>query len=271
MMLFESSTNYDKHQIRGGRWFSWSSSLLKWVERNSEWLRKISHPRLIEVRECKPYESTYDVPLGRIRSLVSDGLAHAFASAVDGIQPGKTLMLLDNMLEPPVDSRILYSIFVVLRASMVATHRDSGIALFSPVKPERHDNGFPLHADLFLRSRLLIVFDDVMANCGGDSLFLGRDDLFEICDDIGVPVSTKNRLRSMFESPCTNDCFDELYDLLHGAHAWVDAMERSFEGRQQVISLKRGQGYLLDDRQWLHGRTATRIPVRMARFRRLVF
>ncbi len=46
-------------------------------------------------------------------------MAHAFASSLHGIQPGQTLMVLDKMLEPPMDSQILYSIFAVLRAWMV--------------------------------------------------------------------------------------------------------------------------------------------------------
>jgi len=80
MMVFESSSKYGRHQIRGGRWFSCSSPFLKWVGRNAKgyeelvahvcghsWMQTLS----IDVRRT----------ISLIRSLLKDGMAHAFASS----------------------------------------------------------------------------------------------------------------------------------------------------------------------------------------------
>jgi hypothetical protein len=226
---------------------------------------------MINIAGCEPYEATYDVSAKSIQHLLSDGEIESFATSLSRTCPGGTLMLFDGLLGPPFDSGLLYSVLVSLRACLVAIYQDPAVALCTPVKAEQRDRGFPLHADLFTKKRLFIVFDDVEAEGGGESLFLNTESMFAILATDVVPGAAKTRIRRLLKGQLAIDSFDELYDLLHGSHAWVPHLEKSLQTSQHVLFLKRGQGYLLDDRRWLHGRNASRIPVRAARFRRFVF
>jgi hypothetical protein len=194
------------------------------------------------------------------------------ARGLSQTSPGRRLMLFTGLLESPLDSDLLYSSFVCLRACLVSVRGNASAALCTPVKVERIDSGFPLHADLFVRRQLFIVFDDVAAGTGGESVFLSTRRLLTLVGMTeAMPARTKERVRRLLQRNLQNDSFDELYDLLHGNHDWVVPLNRLLKRDQQCVFLNRGEGYLLDDRHWLHGRLAARTAVRAARFRRLVY
>jgi hypothetical protein len=250
---------------------TWSPALRQLVARYERELRTISRPALIDVRGCEPYEKTYDVPLTRLRWLPERDL-RALTRSLAAIAPGRNLLVLERLLDDDIDSDLLLSLFVLFRACLVYASGNPSQAMCRPVNPVARDPGFPLHADLFLHRRLLLVFDDV-AGRGGASLFLSVPVMTRLLrENHACPARVRLRVATLLRERRPIDRFDEFFDLLHNRrHPWVPGLKERMAEHQFVLPLRRGEGYLIDDRAWLHGRMPSDIPVRSRRFRRLSF
>src|SRR5438046_107786 len=67
------------------------------------------------------------------------------------------------------------------------------------------------------------------------------------------------------------DRYEENYDLLHGCHDWTKDIEKRMERQLLKVKLFSGQGYMIHDRKWLHGREALSGNLSSKRLYRLVF
>jgi hypothetical protein len=269
--VFEKAAPSRRLHRPGVKWLTWSKSFRQFVSTFRSELRAISKPTTVEVPGCEPYALTYHVPLSRLTWLRNSEMRY-LARAMEATTPGPSLYVLDRLMDDEIDSDVLLSLFVMFRACFVHTSGEPSRAMCRPVNAVSRDPGFPLHADLFVHRRLMLVFDDV-ADRGGASLFLSVAVLTRLVrDNEECPPAVRRRIASLLQDRRSVDCFDELFDILHNQkHPWVPALERRMSDHQMVLPLRRGQGYLLDDSAWLHGRKASDIPVRMGRFRRLAF
>jgi hypothetical protein len=254
------------------KFLTWSDQLREFVATHDAQLRAIARPRLIEVRGCEPYAWTYDVPGHKLRWLNAQE-RRRLALALTKVTPGSDLWILDRVIDEQIDSRILLALFVLFRACLVNHAGSASRAMCRPVAPASRDRGFPLHADLYLHQKLMLAFDDVIDR-GGASLFLPVETLIRLLKTgrNACPVSARQRIVSLLQGRHAVDHFDELFRLLHEReHPWVPELEHRMARAQIVLQLGRGEGYLIDDRRWLHGRSPSSIPVTARRFRRLAF
>jgi hypothetical protein len=224
------------------------------------------------VAGCEPYDDTYDADIDTIPPRLRTQLFH-YARDLSTWPVERRLWLFRDMLTAPVTSKVLRAVFAYLRAALVRLARDARAALYAPVTPERRDLGFNLHADLFLTTRLWLVFDDVPRDGSGATQLLPRLDLINILDRVGsVPRRVVSRVSNLMSRPLAGDAFDELYGLLHGENKrWHGPLVAALRSRCASIPLRSGEGYLLDDREWLHGRRPVSRAVTARRFHRLTF
>lgn len=131
---------------------------------------------------------------------------------------------------------------------------------------------FALHADLYPPMFLLNIFDDVPSDSSGASLFLPAERFFESIHSLQcIPGDIKAAMVDCLDRPVPEDRYQEFYDLLHGDHQWTGELQKELQGHARAIKLFRGEGYILNDRRWLHGRTAPSGGVPQNRLYRLVF
>jgi hypothetical protein len=233
---------------------------------------RLATAKRIEVKGCEPYECSYSYSLSRLNTRFVDRVLFLSELLVD-FPIGRRLNLLTGMLDWPLTRARLAKLFALLRAGIVRLTGEAKSALNAPVFAARRDDGFPLHADLFLTERLFLIFDDVPLGPSGTSLFLSVEEMLDIVARVSeMPREIAARLRRLLHDAATRDSFDEFYNLLYSAdNPWRDEIVRKFDIARSRIKLDRGEGYLIDDRRWLHGRTAIHGAVSRARFRRLVF
>jgi hypothetical protein len=224
------------------------------------------------VKACEPYGGTYHLP----RLAPGDALLHAInalAEALLRLRLDDEMLLLRDMFGAHLDRAQFHRLLALLRGSLVAIVGDERASLYSPPKEERKkQNDFALHADLFVVDRLLLVFDDVPDDGSGRSTFLPRARLASLLEGVRTlrdPV--RARIMRLLTAPIRRDSFNRLYSLLHGDHPWHTDLARALERDQLTIGLGRGEGYLIHDRHWLHGREVVSRPVGRQRFRRLIF
>jgi hypothetical protein len=242
------------------------------VGRSVEQIDSLRQPQFVAVRGCEPYELTYSYSLSRVPTRLA-GLAIEGAEALLRHSPGRRLRFFTGLLDPPISSRILHKLFALLRAGVVVLQGDRRSALHSAANPARSDLGFALHADLFLTERVWLVFDDVPRGGSGKSLFLPRLSLVRTMRTIpSISDDVCRRICGLLDGGYDRDAFDESFDLLWSPrHAWTEQLRAALEAQTWAIKLRRGEGYLLSDRCWLHGRTAVRGRLSSGRFRRLVY
>jgi hypothetical protein len=176
------------------------------------------------------------------------------------------------MLNPPLESVRLWKLFTLLRSGLVKLTGDSKSALNAPVFAARFDDGFPLHADLFQTDRLWLVFDNVADTKGGASLFLPMGTLLNIVFSLEcIPKKIAQQIRFLALG-VNKDSFDDFFILLYSKdNPWQSPLAREIDRAKKRIRFRRGEGYLIHDRHWLHGREPILASVPRSRFRRLVF
>ena len=197
----------------------------------------------------------------------------SFARSLDSARPSRKIMLFDGLMKPDLTSNGMHALLALLRGALVELAGDERAAMYTPLgEVGKNAGAFPLHADLYIPHMLFNVFDEVSADDTGASTFLSVPALCNLLPSVRpLPARKRQAIIAVFAKESSVDRFEILYDLLHGGHRWVPALEKLLEERQFRIKLQTGQGYLLHDRIWLHGREAPRGGVPINRVRRFVF
>ena len=254
------------------RWYSWSCASVRLIEKNLNRILALPRPGCISVRGCDPYSSSYSYRFSALPVPLAD-FSLEMADALLRTRAGRDMKFFAGMLDPPVSSLVLHKCFALIRAGVARIYGDGRAALHAPVQTRRVDDGFPLHSDLFLTDRLLLIFDDVSKGNSGKALFLSREsfDAAVKCNP-QMPFVTRKKLRGLWRGPVRKDSFDESFNTIYSSDdPWAASLVHTMNKNCWQIKLHRGEGYLLNDRQWLHGRTPVNGRVSEARFRRLVY
>lgn len=246
--------------------------ILRFVTDYAGEIDRLPTPRRIAVSGCEPYDCSYSYSLSRVGKRLAARVLE-FSQMLYGSSLGKSFHLLTAALEAPFTSARLHKLMTLLRAGVVHITGNPKSALNPPVYAERNDNGFPLHADLFATDNLFLIFDRVANGSSGQSLFLPITQLLQITRALeDFPNSMHDRLCQILSVRNGRDSFDDFYALLYSdKNPWRDVVFARLREVQWKIKLQRGEGYLLSDRYWLHGRTRVNGYVSRSRFRRLVF
>jgi hypothetical protein len=129
-----------------------------------------------------------------------------------------------------------------------------------------------LHADLYAPQCLWNVFDKVPSDGSGPATLLSMPRFFSLAVEVGAPQTAQATIRSILREERGGERFREFYDLLHvNNEDWAIELSGRAEAAADRLWLRQGEGYLIHDRSWLHGREAPSGGVTTRRVHRLVF
>lgn len=197
-----------------------------------------------------------------------------FARSLYRITVPQHIMLFTNLLDEYLNGHTLHRLFALFRAALADVSRDQTCALYSPLGTAAWwARSFPLHADLYIPELLFNIFDDVPEDWSGESVFLNFSALQQLMvDNERLPEKVRLQIVERFQCPLERDYFTKVYYLLHGRwHRWVKELERGMLTHQLQVRLYSGQGYMIHDRTWLHGRQNSRGRISTRRLHRLIF
>lgn len=253
-------------------WYTWSTdfrSLLKPLNRQFRTLRA---PRSIHLFHGKEYDNTYTLD---IRSIPDKGLVREltlFSKSLYNLNISNRLLLFTEMFNDDLTPSILTRLFAFFRAALVSLSGDPLSALYQPIKRKKRGNAFRLHSDLYIPVILFNVFQEVSKDSSGASLFLPVAKCVEILKHLpALPIETRKKIIHNLTKTHTQDRYKENFSLLHGWNEWAEELERQMRQHQLRIKLLSGQGYMLHDRHWLHGREAVNGEITPKRLHRLIF
>ena len=256
-----------------GRWYTWSARALAFFERCQVLKVRPLRPQVKRVPRCEPYGETLHLDLASLDRAGLRGELRTFAASLHALKVTKEMMMFRDLYRGDAHRTLVDSLLAWLRAELVAAAGDQRAALFSPPMVTRAKrNEFLLHADLFVVNRLWLIFDDVPSDGSGSSTFVPRGALFSALERVPtLRLAARTRLHRLLRGSIGSDSFNQLYRLLHGRSAWHADLQAALERCTMRIALREGEGYLLNDRHWLHGRDRVTGEIGTRRFRRLTF
>jgi hypothetical protein len=258
----------------GASWWTWSDEFRRFLREWAVYARTAPPPRLKLIGRLRPYGETYWHRLRPQRDVALSRQLTGFGRAFVGRGAAGTLLFFDRLLDRTCGRRAIRLLLATLRETIVELHCDPRSALYNPLSSVGPREGaFLLHADLYPPRYLFNIFDDVPADGSGASVFLPADRLEVVLRGLtSMPARARQRILGCLTSVATHDRYDELYDLLYGfERPWRNELKTRLRQARYVMPFRRGQGYLLDDRRWLHGRDVPTGGVTRNRIHRLIF
>lgn len=253
-------------------WWTWSSDVRDLLHALTELGKSLPAPVLTNIGFSE-YDYTLEVPKEFVLPSDLRAAMENFAAALH-LTTSSSLRLLTGLLPPEVSAHALRLLLAASRSYIARLTGDPYSAIFAPlgVVGRTRQMHFALHADLYPSAFLLNIFDNVPSDSSGRSLFLPTERFVEIIDSIRcIPQEIRAIMVTCLDQPLQEDRYQYFFDLLHGSHPWTEEVEARMQEQTYEIKLFRGEGYLMNDRQWLHGRTAPSGGVPSNRLYRLVF
>ncbi len=259
---------------RVATWCTWSADCRRLFKSWSSALNTLPRPRRKRLLGGKAYDYTLSVPFAEVdESFASEFVA--FAACLYDLPTPKGIVLLSELFGDFLDGAMLPRFISLLREALVVVSGNEMCALYAPLSAVGIAAGdFPLHADLYIPELLLNIFEDVPDGSSGKSLFLSVDAFTAILDSLAdLPFEISALIRSKLSDPLNSDGYEEFFELLHGEppNLWRLNLQTMMETQAFRIKLQKGQGYLIHDRSWLHGREQPSGGVSRKRLHRLVF
>lgn len=269
MRLFSKTSARLRECDRSFRWMTWSNETRQLIREWSHIAHQLPEPHLLRFgKDEYQYSLTVDAVTGLPSSIQRkmDGLAMSFQR----LRVPEEITLFNRLIDESIDTCTVRSLFAYIRDRIVSLTGDTCAAIYAPLGAAggAAQGDFPLHSDLYPPAILFNVFDRVPDDDSGASLFLPVKSLKRM---LGKWPAAQRRLAQLLAPEPNEDRYEEFYDFLHGSHPWVGSLGKAMLSEQVVVQLSRGQGYMVNDRLWLHGRLAPTGRVTSARLHRLIF
>jgi hypothetical protein len=258
----------------GENWLTWSPKFRKTFLRAKKLKGyDLISPELIFLQGFQDYNYSYDVvgTTGPVDQLLA--MLEPFAAALYQIEINDSIYFLDKLIDEDISADDLSVILSILRKIIVARYKDKMEALYTPLTAT-NTGQFPLHCDLYIPKRLLNIYEVVAKDDSGKSIFMPMQTFMEkvlpFVDE--MPARTKSEIASIINSNKYEDNYEHFYEILHGrANPWFARLKHLMSLNAVEHKFEKGQGYLLHDRKWLHGRTKPNGTFSVKRVHRLVF
>jgi hypothetical protein len=254
------------------RWYTWSTDFQQEYMVFKKHLSKAPTPKLIFLKNHESYNYTYSIGMSKVdKSLITD--LKPFVLALYHFDPQEHLNIFSGMINRNISGIIYHKIIALCRGIIVGHQKDPMAALYAPLTPGKDQSDFPLHCDLYIPKFLFNVFGQVASDGSGRSTFLALGLFFELLETIhSMPEDVKKQIKQIFTTELQVDYFDTLYRLLYDkGNKWSPDVKKTLYKARISIGLQKGEGYMINDRIWMHGREKTSGGISRKRLHRLIY
>lgn len=278
MKIFKEIQSPNEHSeitsLSRAKWYTWSDDVLSFSEEIEVEALKYGPPDEIYFKSIDQAR-TYSVDLKRVNSDFRKKVLK-ISDSVAKIKLKEELYFFDKMIGGTLTSEAFQFLISCMRADLSTRRGDEMGALYPPLSTAKPNNKFPVHCDFYFPIYLWNIFDEVPEGNQGASLLLKVDVLLnKIIKQIpNFPPATEAHVRSLFKDKVQNNdhAYYDLFSILHSKENWwAEEIENGISNYVLTLKLNRGQGYMVNDRKWLHGRGFTADEVTIKRLHRLLF
>lgn len=259
----------NKHDAR---WYSWSPYFRQEFRMFKKQLDLVPRPELLYIKRHQDYNYSYSIDIAKADKFFIKDFKN-FALSLYYFDPKEYLNLFTCLIAKDITNQYYSRILAVMRAILVAELNDPMGALYAPLTPGKDQSDFPLHCDLYIPKILFNVFGQVASDGSGKSTFLRLNTFFSLLDEIEVmPIKIKSQLKRIFKVELRVDHYEKFYGLLYDPkNQWCASLKKALNREKIVIGLQKGEGYMINDRIWMHGRDRTNGGISAKRLHRLIF
>jgi hypothetical protein len=258
---------------RHARWLTWSDEAVELLAMFCGEAQRLPNPNVISLPGGSEFSKSFSIPLDALQQLKCFSGLVQMASTIRRSTPGEGIFLFRDLLNKEFRGEQLGKFLTAMREVMVFLTGELHEALYAPlswVGPKADE--FPLHADLYAPNLLWNIFDRVPRDGSGAARLLPVPVFKKLLKQKRVPMRDRTVLLSCLNDNSVEDRFRIFYELLHVNYAsWTVRLNSGMKEHQFLVPLGYGQGYLINDRRWLHGRNAPTGGVTTKRVHRLVF
>jgi hypothetical protein len=255
---------------RDSHWATWNADTRKMLGEWGELSRGMaSSVRVHRVRAVRDEPVTYSLAERAVPARLRASL-HWFCGQLSGLPTPKGVILLRDLFGNEAQGRGLRLLLAAARQLLARGKQGLSAPMFPPTS--RSSLAFDLHADLWTPEILLNVYERPASDGSGESILLSVAQLKLAMNRSGMPAAVKREVTSCLARSSGEFGFERLRQLLHSTeNPWHPKLEEELQQRRWAFWFNRGEGYLLHDRRWLHGRKSIRVRSSNRRFFRLVF
>lgn len=278
MKVFEEIDSPPEHQTfskqNNVKWFTWSNEInsLSPMIRNAT--LNYGSPEAVTFKSVH-YKKTFTINLNKIDNQLSDKLV-AISKSMQKIKLKNRLFFFDKLINDNINADSFHFLFAAIRSQISLVKKNQMASLYPPLESHNPNDDFPLHCDFYGPLRLWNIFEDVAPDKYGATILLCREKMIKhIMPRVTqLPSDKKKRIISILNLGVID--FDEPYPefflLLHDKkNKWTVDLEKRMNECSLRIKFKKGQGYMIHDRRWLHGRERTFQEISTKRLHRLLF
>lgn len=274
-MLFKEDKVPDDHTevsaVNNIIWLTWSDEFRKEYRTFQKQLALIQP---IDILNIRPYKSkSYSLALDRLdQGFLKDFTC--YAQALHSFNPESRIVYFSNLIDKKINSKIFHFLFSAFRSVIAERSTEKLAALYMPLIAGKRISELPLHCDLFIPKILFNVFERVARDHSGHSTFLKLDHLFEdILPEIeSMPLTIRYKIEKIFNSVTKKDKYWDVMNLLYNEkYAWAKEVAYRLNRDKFSIRFARGEGYMINDKIWMHGRGHTNGGISIKRLHRLAF
>lgn len=256
------------------KWFTWSDDMLSVSDEIEAESTKYGPPDQIPFKTVDK-GATYSVDLKRVGPVFCKTILK-ISDGIGKIKLKDELYFFDDMIGNTFSSEAFQFLISCIRADLSTRRGDEMGSLYPPLSTAKPKNTFPVHSDFYFPVHLWNIFDEVPEGNQGLSLLLQVDTLLnKIIKQIpNFPPDKEAHVRSLFKEKVQNNdhAYYDLFAILHSKENWwAEEIESGIDKYVLSLKLNRGQGYMVNDRKWLHGRGFTADEVTIKRLHRLLF
>jgi len=254
-------------------WLTWTKSIRQLLSDFAKETAGWPEPRHVRLLGGVEFDHTFTMPIElRLRLPCVAGIS-GIAENLLRVKPANGVFLFRELTDDDFDSSALSKLWAVLRDIIAERCGNPMAALYAPLSyVGRHARDFPLHADLYAPEYLWNVFDRVSKDGSGATKLLPIAEFYALANAVTLPTGVMNELTACFDENYRGERFRRFYDILHvNDDPLVQALARASDDAAIRLRLRQGEGYLIHDRAWLHGREAATGGITKRRVHRLVF
>lgn len=269
MELFKKSNESVFFGNKSTSLYTWSDSfktiLIRLRENNS--FTKYT-PNLIYYSKPTEYNYSYTIQGGIKNDLYN--LLFPYADNLYNMKVEKEIIFFSNLIDDEVIDSSMFHILITIFKDIISNEFKSDMeALYAPLTIN-NSGEFPLHCDLYIPKKLFNIFDCVSNDFAGVSIFISMEDFFNISTRLkSLPIDFKETVNAMLFDK-ENDNFNNFYSLLY-RNPWSEQLSNLLNFNALNYKFERGEGYMLNDRKWMHGRTDPKNKISNNRVHRLIF
>ena len=274
MIFKEDSTPKDHTLVTENKnftWLTWSDDFRK---EHKTFQKQLALIKSIDIIKLNQYKSeSYSLALERLdKGFLKD--FRYYAESLMHFDPDVRIIFFSNLIDKKINGKIFHFLFAAFRSIITDTLKNKMGALYIPLIAGKNISELPLHCDLFLPKILFNVFERVAKDNSGHSTFLKLNHLFDnILPEIKfMPLKVKHKIKQIFNSVTKKDKYWDVMNLLYNEkHLWAEETAYRLNNDKFRIKFSKGEGYMINDKIWMHGRDHTNGGVSIKRLHRLAF